>query len=329
MRVDYWGCLGLAGNMTDALSYLEPLADRGDEVRLNLFYNTTSLLSVDEVYERLETTLPRESFRVEGFPSMQGLTRDPREKSLRILAAPQWISRGGRVDRLAHSPHLCKAIFPISEEKREIARRQGVDFFTPTRSLARVYSYDYVPRPLRTDVYRRYFKRSRKYEVVDAVVLNKNKRLDILDRLAESYRVKIAIIVMQKWQLEELSKLENLDYIINASKTELAKLYSSSRLLVHPAEHEQACCTLDEAMLCGCIPLLRAGASLSYREQGLGYEHYFTSEETLRAKIDTLLEASSSIHREIAERAYRAKSREFLVERWLEYVDRKWSSVTS
>lgn len=330
MRMFWFGGGGIAGNVTDALSYLEPLHEQGHELEINLVYSKSHQVSFEESYKLLETTIPLECFKKVDSPSLTLNTKD----RITFTSAP------GFMDKVKPL-HFCKAIFPLTE--REQSLRGETRIFAPTRSLAEAYGYDHIPRPLKTDTLRQAWKEQKRYEIVDAVVANNNKRLDILNELSKSFRTKVAVIVSQKWQREKiLSKCDNLDIIENASKSQVAKLMGNGKLLVHPAMSEQASCVLDEALLAGCLPILRRKASLSYEEQSLGYAQYFgpasyepninrlrlngrVEEGTygdLASVIGKALENyDPHLSKQIASSAYNAKSRDFLAEGWLKYVE--------
>lgn len=332
--INYLGSGGIAGNMTDALNYLEPLYSNGYDVSLFLPYSSQNLVSFKESYNLLETSIPFECFKERPL-EISWLTKVGDWKdSLILLGAPAWLDK-------IKAPQLCEAIFPLT--KREEKLRNPTKFFTPTESLARAYGYDYIPRPLKTDTLKQAWKEQRRYELVDAVVANNNKRLDILNELSKSFRIKVAVIVFQEWQREKiLSKCDNLDIIENASRSQVAELMGNSKLLVHPAMSEQASCVLDEALVCGCLPVLRRNASLSYEEQSLGYAQYFgpasykpnANRLQLNGRVEegtygdlvsvierTLESYDPYLSGQIASSAYNAKSRDFLAKGWLKYVE--------
>jgi len=308
--IRFLGLASIAGNMTDLLSYMEPLYERGYDVKAFLCYGKFTSPPFDELYKLWNSPIPRENFIQ--IPLQVERVKIDNPQTLVIANAPIWTTNKELNIR------LCKIIFKHSEQ---VPKVDGIKYFSPSLALSKEIGSDFIPRPLNLDFFKNACKKQRKYEITDASVINKRKGLEVLNELSKNYRVRLALVKAQEWQEEFLRDYPEIKAEFNLSRIQLAELFGNSKLIVHPSQSEQACCALDEAMTAGCYPIVKKDASVSYKEQlGPFYNiGTFRTFDELINTIDVLLDLELD-HEEISNWAYFTKHRKFNQFYWLEYL---------
>lgn len=166
-RINWIDTATLAGNVTDMLSFMEPLYREGFDTHMYLGgYRDESdrVLSFHELYKLWNTLIPEDHFHL--------------FKSKEELGDLNGFTIGGG----PHYEGLCdliKVIFPFR-------RREGTEYFSPHPILGEKLGVRAFSRPLR-EIFWDCEPRERVYDFADAVALNEKKGLGVLKRLGRHF----------------------------------------------------------------------------------------------------------------------------------------------
>lgn len=303
MNISWIGVGSIVGNTKDMLGYMEPLYEEGYDITLHINYSPTNKLSFEEMYDRWDTIIPFNCVnRINSYKDIQDSVNS--KKEFLIAAAPSYL---GNLKAPA-----CKTIFKYN-------RLPDIHYFTVSETLSKELDTEYIPRAIDYHPFYTRCRKKREYDITDASVYNNNKNIGILHQLARRYKAYPCLSVQQDWQVNDIqSYFPELIYKKNASRDEVADIMGNSKLLVHPANCEQASVTIDEALCAGCYIIGRD--TTSFREQVGEYGSIARDDNDIFELTDKMLNTKIN-HKKIAKESFRKKDREYVKDIWLNKIE--------